>query len=100
MSNTTGFPVSIPTFSDGSTCPDLRSTASIIWSCLATIFACIWISIHPNIPFPNSTWLETLHSRLLLTFYTLFVPEAILYWALRQWDGAQIIAEMYQSRGE
>lgn len=30
-----------------------RTVWNIIWSCLITIFACIWVAIHPNIPRPK-----------------------------------------------
>lgn len=30
-----------------------RTVWNIIWSCLITIFACIWVAIHPNIPQPK-----------------------------------------------
>lgn len=31
-----------------------RTVWNIIWSCLVTIFACIWVAIHPNVPQPKS----------------------------------------------
>ena len=43
-----------------------------LWSCLATIFACSWVSIHPNIPAPwyESWWRIFLrHGRLELMFW-------------------------------
>lgn len=30
-----------------------RTIWNIIWSCLVTIFACVWVAIHPNIPQPK-----------------------------------------------
>ncbi|KAF7370001.1 hypothetical protein MSAN_00630100 [Mycena sanguinolenta] len=27
-----------------------RTIFSIVWGCLATIFACTWVSVHPNVP--------------------------------------------------
>ncbi|KAK0477776.1 hypothetical protein IW261DRAFT_1338225 [Armillaria novae-zelandiae] len=34
---------------------DQRTRLSIVWSCLATIFACTWLSVHPNVPGHNIT---------------------------------------------
>ena len=28
-----------------------RTAYDILWSCLATTFACAWLSVHPNVPF-------------------------------------------------
>lgn len=45
--------------SDDPTCGTLsqcRTIWNIIWSCLATIFACIWLSVHPNMPLPRPTF--------------------------------------------
>ena len=75
-------------------CPTIgRSTSDILWSCLATIFACSWVSIHPNIPGPNeSRW----RNRLDLMFWTVFGPELIINWAFRQWLGARNLEKLYK----
>lgn len=47
------------TDADDPTCGTLsqcRTIWNIIWSCLATIFACIWLSVHPNMPLPLHTF--------------------------------------------
>lgn len=33
--------------------PDVRSTWSILWSCLLTIFLCVWTVRHPSVPRPE-----------------------------------------------
>ncbi|KAF7288917.1 hypothetical protein MIND_01407900 [Mycena indigotica] len=38
-------------------CTDInncRRLFDIVWGCLATIFLCIWVSVHPNIPPPTA----------------------------------------------
>lgn len=35
-----------------------RTVWNIIWSCLITIFACIWVAVHPNIPQPKPTFIR------------------------------------------
>jgi hypothetical protein len=30
--------------------PQGRGTLGLVWSCLATIFICVWSTLHPNLP--------------------------------------------------
>ena len=80
-------------------CPaDQRTMWDILWSCLATIFACSWVSIHPNIPAPNESSQRIFLRRLELMFWAVVFPEMIITWALRQWSGARRLEKLY--RGE
>ena len=72
-----------------STPADQRSLWDILWSCLATLFACSWVSVHPNIPGPKESWWRIYLRRLELMLWTLLAPEMIISWALRQWLGAR-----------
>ena len=78
-------------------CPaDKRTVWDIPWSCLATIFVCSWVSVHPNIPGPNeSSWRINLR-RLELMFWAVIVPEMIITWAVRQWSGARRFEKHYK----
>lgn len=33
---------------------DCRTISAIVWSCVATLVACTWASVHPNVPDPES----------------------------------------------
>ena len=78
-------------------CPaDQRSIWDIIWSCLATIFACSWVSVHPNIPGPNESRSRVLLRRLELMFWAVIGPEMIITWAFRQWLGARRLENLYK----
>ena len=78
-------------------CPaDQRTIWGILWSCLATIFACSWVSVHPNIPAPNESSWRVLLRRLELMFWAVIAPEMIIFWALRQWLGARHLAKIYE----
>ena len=78
-------------------CPaDQRSIWDILWSCLATIFACLWISVHPNIPLPNEAGWRVFLRRLELMFWTLLGPELVIVWAFRQWLGARELEKLYK----
>ena len=78
-------------------CPaDQRTIWDILWSSLATIFACSWVSVHPNILSPNeSSWRIFLH-RLELMFWTVVGQEMIITWVLRQWLGARRLEKLYK----
>jgi hypothetical protein len=73
-----------------------RSLWDIIRSCALTIFLCTWVSVHPNIPGPDEGWPRVTIRRVGLMLATLFVPEAIIAWALRQRLAAGKLAEDYK----
>ncbi|KZP12300.1 hypothetical protein FIBSPDRAFT_1050126 [Athelia psychrophila] len=84
--------------SDDSKCIDIthcRTIWNIIWSSLATIFACAWVSVHRNIPSPSSEWYTVLWERIKITLWALLVPEYIIAWAIRQWIVARQISEEF-----
>ncbi|PVG00178.1 hypothetical protein CPB86DRAFT_229568 [Serendipita vermifera] len=82
------------------TCDDIndcRKLIDIIWSCLTTIFACTWLTLHPNIPPPliddkNLDFLQKcflavkrfLRHRLPPFLVALIAPEWILARAMQQ----------------
>ena len=76
--------------------PDQRTIWDILWSCLATIFACSWVSVHPNIPAPNESSRRIFLRRLELMFWAVVSPEMIITWALRQWFGARNLEKLYK----
>ena len=73
-----------------------RSESSIVWGCLATIFACSWVAVHPNIPAPSGSIFLT---RLKLMGCMLIAPELVIIWAARQWYAAHRIAEHHNDKG-
>ena len=92
-SNTTLSSLNAP----GCICPAIdRSMWDILWSCLATIFACSWVSIHPNISGPNESRWRIFLRRLELMFWAVVGPEMIISWAYRQWLGARDLEKLYK----
>ncbi|KAI9507959.1 hypothetical protein F5148DRAFT_980654 [Russula earlei] len=73
-----------------------RSLGNIIWSCAVTLFLCTWVSVHPNIPSPDETWLQVTMRRLGLMIAALLIPEAMIALALRQRLAADELAEKYK----
>ncbi|KDR70339.1 hypothetical protein GALMADRAFT_76109 [Galerina marginata CBS 339.88] len=90
---------SVPALPQECICPNTRSQLDIIWSCLATIFVCTWVSIHPNIPaLEEPRWKKVLR-RLELMFWSIIAPEVIIFWAAQQWAAARELATKYREYG-
>jgi hypothetical protein len=70
-----------------------RSEWNIVWSCFATLFACSWVAIHPNIPLQSDSSMRRLARRLMIMGYMLIAPEFVIWWAARQWLAARDIAK-------
>jgi len=85
-----------------SSCDDphgCRSLGDIIRSCIVTIFLCTWVSMHPNIPSPDERWPRVALRRAGLLLLALFVPEAVIGWALRQRQAAAQLAKEHKQEG-
>ncbi|SJL18681.1 uncharacterized protein ARMOST_22280 [Armillaria ostoyae] len=64
-----------------------RTLLNIIWSCLATIFACTWLAVHPNVPGRNITTKGPISGgieRVKIMVTAILAPEAIVAWAAEQ----------------
>ncbi|KAJ6565577.1 hypothetical protein DFH09DRAFT_1473741 [Mycena vulgaris] len=61
-----------------------RRMFDIVWGCLTTIFACTWVSVHPNVPPPDQSWLAHLWQRLQMMLITVIAPELMVGFAARQ----------------
>ena len=61
-----------------------RTIPGIVESCLITIFACTWVSIHPNVPSRHENRMTIAFRRGKLMVLALLAPEVILLWAIRQ----------------
>ncbi|KAJ7243263.1 hypothetical protein C8J57DRAFT_1083796 [Mycena rebaudengoi] len=68
-------------------CDDInncRKLFDIIWGCLVTIFACTWVSVHPNVPPPGQGHFALLWRRLKLMLIAIIAPELMVGFAARQ----------------
>lgn len=94
---------------DLSSCDDskaCRTTWDIVLICFATIFACSWIAIHPNISYPVNKQRMTAWKRYLydlriflvdivpLLILVLVFPEFMLAHAIRQ----RLVADSFAKR--
>ena len=78
-------------------CPssNQRSTWDIVWSCFATIFACSWVSVHPNVPGRTENGLLIAIHRVKSMFWALIAPEFVITWAAIQYFGAKRVQKKY-----
>ncbi|KAJ6542941.1 hypothetical protein B0H19DRAFT_886717, partial [Mycena capillaripes] len=72
-----------------------RRLFDIIWGCLTTIFACTWVSVHPNVPAPDQGRLALLWRRLRLMLVAVTAPELMVAFAARQFLAARKFARDY-----
>ncbi|KZP14050.1 hypothetical protein FIBSPDRAFT_935960 [Athelia psychrophila] len=85
--------------STSDTCNDInncRTVVGIVTSCLATIIACIWSAVHPNVPGPSQSSMSRQIESLKIIVVTLLAPEWVLAWAVRQSLQAREYAEMLE----
>ncbi|KAJ5951251.1 uncharacterized protein N7479_009664 [Penicillium vulpinum] len=54
-----------------------RSTWALVWSCLATIFACTWTVLHPDLPRRNSPTVRIIIANLGYWLLAIFFPEYV-----------------------
>jgi hypothetical protein len=72
-----------------------RTVNDIVIGCLATILACTWSAVHPNIPaVTDSTW-TCFKRRVTMTICALLAPELMTLWAMRQRIAAKEIRDKY-----
>ncbi|KAJ7687337.1 hypothetical protein B0H14DRAFT_2421725, partial [Mycena olivaceomarginata] len=69
--------------------------SNILSSCLATIFACTWVSAHPNVPGPGQGKLALAGRRLGLVLVAIIAPELMAGFAARQILDARWFSKKY-----
>ncbi|KAJ7700352.1 hypothetical protein B0H17DRAFT_1128772 [Mycena rosella] len=67
----------------------------IVLGCLTTIFACTWISVHPNVPPPDQSYLALVWRRLRMMLVAVIAPELIVGFAARQFFVARKFSKDY-----
>lgn len=74
-----------------------RTTLDIIWSCLATILSCAWVSIHPNVPPPGSHRYAATANRIIMLMIVLFAPEFVVMVAYGEWASARKLVKEHSN---
>ncbi|KIK51354.1 hypothetical protein GYMLUDRAFT_252134 [Collybiopsis luxurians FD-317 M1] len=78
---------------------ECRTLVNILSSCLTVIFICVWVAIHPNVPYAERSPHWVLIGKLNITFLAVLAPELMVLWAMRQWVAARRIFKKYQKYG-
>ncbi|KAG1813968.1 uncharacterized protein BJ212DRAFT_1364816 [Suillus subaureus] len=76
-----------------------RTLWNIISSCVLTLFACIYSTVHPNIPSPEDSPVSIIWRRLGMMIMVLFYPELIIAWAMGQWLSARQVTKKFKKSG-
>jgi hypothetical protein len=69
--------------------PDQRGTMDIIWSCVATLFVCVWVMLHLNVPAKEDGILTLFIRRMRWLVLALLAPELLMLFASGQWASAK-----------
>ncbi|KAJ7130462.1 hypothetical protein C8R44DRAFT_613877, partial [Mycena epipterygia] len=77
---------------------DSRSLFSIVWGCLTTIFACTWVSVHPNVPPPDQGQLALFWRRLKMMLIAVVAPEVMVGFAARQLWAARKFSKEFEEQ--
>ncbi|KAJ7727065.1 hypothetical protein B0H16DRAFT_259935 [Mycena metata] len=72
-----------------------RTLFDIVWGCLATIFACTWVSLHQNVPEPNLGHFSLLMRKLRMMLLMIIAPELVVGFAARQFASARWISKEF-----
>ncbi|KAF7345385.1 hypothetical protein MVEN_01556400 [Mycena venus] len=70
-----------------------RKLFDVVWGCLATIFACTWVSVHPNVPSPGQSSSALLWRRLKMMLIAVIAPELVVGFAGRQFYVARKLSK-------
>ncbi|KAH0556555.1 hypothetical protein GP486_005587 [Trichoglossum hirsutum] len=79
--------------------PDGRGTMSLVWSCLSTLFICLWATLHLNIPGEDESAAIYLRRKLKWTFLSAIAPELVSTMAVAQWWSAHYSAKYMRDVG-
>ncbi|TFY66562.1 hypothetical protein EVG20_g4532 [Dentipellis fragilis] len=79
--------------------PTSRGTINILWSCVSTLFICIWTSVHPDIRFHfDMTPKNLTMQKLFLAISMLLMPEMMLVRVVTEHIEARWIARQFNSQ--
>ncbi|KAK3986510.1 hypothetical protein QBC44DRAFT_402415 [Cladorrhinum sp. PSN332] len=77
--------------------PNMRGTSSILYSCILTLFACVYTALHLNIP-KHSSLFRLFLTKLKWVAMALFAPEIVLWVAADQFFQARGLSRELRSK--
>ena len=86
---------------DGFVVGDGRSTMDLVWSCLATIFTCVWVAQHPDLIEPNDPKMPIGLTQLKFIRMIGFIlaPEYLAQAAFSEWWAARQFTSKMRAKG-
>ena len=77
--------------------PNQRGTIDIIWSCTSTLFICVWVMLHLNVPAQGEAMWRRYFRKTKWLLLALLAPELLMLFASGQWASAKrSVADMTQ----
>ena len=73
-----------------------RSTISLLYNCLFTVFLCTWSAMHLNVPGEKDTQLRTFLRKCTWMGVGLLAPEAVAFIAIDEWYSARALVKNVQ----
>lgn len=81
--------------------PIIRSSASILYSCIVTLLACVYTALHLDTPAPGSSTLRRFGIKVVWVIWAIFAPELVVYKALTQLlESRRLVAELQKLEKE
>ncbi len=74
--------------------PDGRGTLSLVFSCVFTLFICVWSAVHLNLPSTEESPSEYSCRYLKWSILGIFGPELVIWAAWRQYLSARCLTKM------
>ncbi|PNS16453.1 hypothetical protein CAC42_187 [Sphaceloma murrayae] len=68
--------------------PESRGTMDILWACSSTLFICVWVMLHLNIPARDDSFLIVVVRKLKWFVMSMLAPELVMLFAGGQWAAA------------
>ncbi|CAG5184804.1 uncharacterized protein ALTATR162_LOCUS11090 [Alternaria atra] len=69
--------------------PDERGTLDIVWTCVSTLFICLWSMLHLNIPSQKDTFWNIFWRKARWLLLGVLAPEVPMLFAAGQWASAK-----------
>jgi len=63
--------------------PSGRGTAGLLYTCLITIFLCVWSAMHMPIPAWHTSWMKNFFYKVGLAVVAIIAPEYVFLIAIR-----------------
>ena len=79
--------------------PNERGTIDIIWSCVSTVFLCLWSMLHLNVPAPSDGFWTIFWRKARWLLLGVLAPEVPMLMACGQWSSAKRSVQQMRDLG-